>query len=154
MSRPRSYAAAAPRRRTGALCLALIATLLGACAPAASVGSAGADQRVATRAEIADSRRANLLEFVQSYRPQWLRARGSAFEQSPVVIFLDGVRIGEVDALQGISTDFAGSLRYVTGPEAVGRWGPGHGSGAILITSLGRMTAGRRGVAEPGFPSG
>ena len=50
-----------------------------------------------------------------------------------VQVYLDGVHLGGVDMLKGISTPAIQYLRYINGTDATTRWGIGHGRGVIFI---------------------
>jgi hypothetical protein len=99
--------------------------------------------------EIARSGGSNALEIVQSLRPQWLRSRGQttlrtgtvsvrgeefeAMVSVPLVVYVDGNRVGGSDALRGISSSQLREIRYLDPREAVQRWGTDHGNGAVMV---------------------
>jgi hypothetical protein len=95
----------------------------------------GPSSRVVTQQELEESRQSNLLDFVRTSRPQWLRTRSSGFRAMSVAVYLDGQRIGGPEQLRGISTEITAGLRYVNGQEATTRFGSGHQNGAILVTT-------------------
>jgi hypothetical protein len=121
-----------PKLRTLVTTLALLPALAAA-HPAAAHAASGPSSREVTQKELRESRQSNLLDFVRSARPQWLRTRG--VQQSPVMVYLDGQRVGGPEQLRLISTEITSSLRFVDAQEATTRWGPGHQSGAILIST-------------------
>jgi hypothetical protein len=70
-------------------------------------------------------------------RPQWLtRPRGTALQnQADVVVYRDDVRVGGTEALRDIRLDIVLLARYMTAPEATGRFGLNHQHGAILVST-------------------
>jgi hypothetical protein len=127
----------------------LVLMLVTAAAPAAAgvAPTVGPRARVVTQDEIEASRQSNLLDFVRTHRPQWLRTRGpvgiSALE---VAVYLDGQRVGGPEQLRAISTQVTARLRYLDGREATTFWGGGHGNGAIMVTT-GPLQGANRGRA-------
>ncbi len=78
-------------------------------------------------------------DAVQRLRPMWLRIRGAGTPNrspSPILVYLDGARAGEVDVLRQIRISSVAELRHLDGKDATTRFGTDHGSGAILITPV------------------
>lgn len=76
------------------------------------------------------------LEVVQNLRPNMTRPRGSTSQGPvPVVFYMDNVRIGELSALSTIPASRVKEIRYINARDATTRWGTGHGSGVILVTT-------------------
>jgi hypothetical protein len=77
--------------------------------------------------------------LVLALRPQWLRTRGptslGGTTESPVQVYLDGVRLGGVNVLRRISVPTVDSFQFMDPIEASSRWGFGHDNGAIMIIS-------------------
>jgi hypothetical protein len=104
------------------------------------------------RAEIERSAASNVHELIESLRPQWLRTRGAqrlrtetvtvgrevaeAMVQVQVLVYHDGIRLGGLTALRGVSTRQAASVRFVAAREATQRWGTEASGGVILISSM------------------
>jgi hypothetical protein len=106
--------------------------------------------RMITAAEIVRAGGSDAFEVVQSLRPQWLRVRGQttlrtsevrglrdetfdAMVQTPVVVYVEGHRVGGSEALRGIAVAQIREIRHVDSREAVQRWGSDHGNGAIVV---------------------
>ena len=88
-----------------------------------------------TQAELLARESRDAYEAVRQLRPNWLRTRGQTSLQAPqpVVIYIDGVRMGGPENLQRISTDAVMSMEYVSAIEASQRFGLDHTNGAILV---------------------
>jgi len=89
-----------------------------------------------TEAEINASVYQNALEVVQNLRPNMMRPRGSTAQGPvPVVLFVDDVRLGELNGLANIPAGRVKEIRYISARDATTRWGTGVGSGVILVTT-------------------
>lgn len=97
-----------------------------------------------TAEEIASISASNAYEVVQRLRSQWLITRGAAGTREPtlegglsggIVVYLDGVRRGGVDALREIPVEQIRELRYIDAKDATTRYGTGHTSGVIEVYS-------------------
>jgi hypothetical protein len=86
-----------------------------------------------TEAEINASVYQNALEAVQSLRPAMLRARSSAGGQ--VVLYVDNVKMLDMTGLSTIPATRVREIRYINASDATTRWGTGHASGVILVTT-------------------
>lgn len=94
------------------------------------------DPDLITAEELAEYPSLTCLEVIQRIRPRWLQRRGS--EQNPVV-YQNGNRIGFAEeVLPGIPANDVQSLRYLDSNDATTRFGTGHGSGAIEVTTRSR----------------
>jgi hypothetical protein len=78
-------------------------------------------------------------EAVHRHRPQWLRTRSSPTPTnpniSPAMVYLDGVRLGDVFELRQIGAQVVERMEYLTPSEATNRFGTNHTGGAILVTT-------------------
>lgn len=105
-------------------------------------------------AEIRESQATNAYELIYNTRMQWLVTRGvNSVAESPrgqatgdfqirvapgrdkIIAYLDGIRLGGVEAMRDISTDVLTSARFLDTREATLRFGGGHAHGAILLSS-------------------
>jgi hypothetical protein len=88
-----------------------------------------------TRAEIMGTTFGSAYEVVQSLRPQWLRSRAAPTLISPneVVVYVDNIRLGGVQALQSVRASDLETLERIDAPTATQRWGTGHAGGVIAI---------------------
>jgi len=109
------------------------AALIAGCASGGGEGRPRQDPNQITAEELANYGSLTCYEVIQRLRPRWLQRRGS--EQDPVV-YQDGNRVGSAADVPGgmIVTDVQ-SMRYLDASNATTRYGTGHGSGAIEITT-------------------
>lgn len=103
--------------------------------------------------ELRTAPRTNALDLVQTLRPRWLQVRGpTTFEPSrenPVMVYVDGVRVGGPAQLRGIPVPSIEFLQYLNPQEASSRFGLDHMNGAILITTrVGTSPRGSRETSE------
>jgi hypothetical protein len=116
------------------------AAILCACAANPDRAKSG-DRRDQTRLSAADIRSADpnltLFDLISRVRPEWLRKRpGTALQGTlDVVVYRDDVRAGGPETLKDIRLDIVDSARFLTGPEATGRFGLNHPHGAILVST-------------------
>lgn len=110
-------------------------------------------RNVLTREQIQKAQSGNLYEVIQSLRPEWLQTRGTGSMREtargsaegiggeinvrpgiPAIrTYLDGSRLGDVDALRTVDAGMIGEARFLSPAEATQRWGAGHLHGAILV---------------------
>lgn len=123
------------------LCLTAILAAGTACASATS-GASGADRGDAlVREQIAATGAPNAYDAVARLRPRWLMARSQSTLQAggnPVLVYVDGHRMGEVQELRNLPIENISEIRYVDARDATTRYGTGHASGVIEITTLRR----------------
>jgi hypothetical protein len=74
------------------------------------------------------------LEVVQNMRPQMLRPRSGAGAQ-PVMLYVDDVRMNDMNGLATIPSNRVKEIRFINARDATTRWGTGHDSGVILVTT-------------------
>lgn len=116
------------------LSLLLIAT---ACATTGE-NRRSSDSSVITAEEVAASPTSNAYDLVQSLRPRWLSIRspnrgGSAPQQSAILVYLDGTRLGPLGTLRSVNNRDVHSVRRLNASDATQRFGTGHTHGAILV---------------------
>jgi hypothetical protein len=97
---------------------------------------------VITEAEIGASAYQNALEVVQNLRPGMLIPRGVGSDASgmtaasiPIVIYMDDVRLGEPASMVNIPASRVKEIRFMNSRDATTRFGTGHSSGVILVTT-------------------
>lgn len=94
---------------------------------------------VITDEEIRESSARDAYQAVQLLRPDWLRSRGSTSMRDPspvaVVVYVDGQRYGSAESLEQFRIGSFKELRYYNGSEATNRWGTGHSSGVIYLST-------------------
>jgi hypothetical protein len=78
----------------------------------------------------------NALEIVQSLRPAMLRPRGTSSGGGPVVLYVDNVKMTDVSGgLATVPSSRVREIRFINANDATTRWGTGHASGVILLTT-------------------
>ncbi len=85
-----------------------------------------------TEAEISATAYQNAMEVVQNLRPAMMRARPGG---GPVMLYLDDVKMMDLNGLTTIPTQRIKEIRYINAGDATTRWGTGHASGVILVTT-------------------
>lgn len=118
--------------------LTLVAAL--ACASSGTAGTAvRRDPNLITEQEIATSAESNLYDVVSRLRPMFLKTRGQSTINSGgseyASVFLDGQYFGELGSLRNIVATQIHEIRYLSGPDAVSRYGMRYGSGAVDVKS-------------------
>lgn len=119
--------------RLSVLCL----LLLTGCATAGGPQT-GSSRGEITRADLEQSSASTAYEAVQRLRPQWLRLRGqqSLSGEMDLVVYLNNARMGGRESLQSISVGGVESIQFLDASAATLRWGTGHASGAIFISTV------------------
>lgn len=117
---------------------ALAATLVVGCATAPPGTTRIRADRI-SRDEIIEAGPCSAWDLVQNLRPIWLRKRGqtSFTQETDVVVYLDGTRMGTRDALRQIDSHNIEYLEYLDARRATVLHGSGHVNGAIIVHTLG-----------------
>jgi hypothetical protein len=115
--------------------LATAAVITAACASSGGTGRTTGSRDVLTRQQLMETSSSNAFEAIQRLRPTWLRTRGTSSTRgsSEIVVFMDGVRVGEVDFLRSQRLDNVIEIRFVNARDATTRWGTGFSSGVIEV---------------------
>jgi hypothetical protein len=110
------------------------------CACASTGASSGSTARdVITRAEIDEIGVDNAYDAVRRLHATWLRPRlidPTTGEPPPVIVYMDGIRAGELDFLRTIRAEDIDRMLYYHPTDATTKWGTGHGGGAIEVITL------------------
>lgn len=125
----------------------LLAGLVAACAgnaPATSTPTG--DRNVITQQQIADNHFQNAYEAVDALHPIWLQMRGTTSTPNPVWVYMDNNKLGDVETLKNVQAATILSIRHYNANEAIARWGVGHASGVVYVTTS------PSGTATPGTP--
>lgn len=85
-----------------------------------------------TEAEISATAYQNAMEIVQNLRPAMMRARPGG---GPVMFYLDNVKMMDLSGLSTVPSGRVKEIRYINAQDATTRWGTGHASGVILVTT-------------------
>lgn len=117
--------------------LALLAALTLTACGTGQPGSPRPNSDQITRVEIDEAGPSDLYTLVQNLRPLWLRERGavSFTDETDVVVYLDGTRMGGRESLRGIHSSNVETLQFYNAQRATARFGVGHVNGAILVTT-------------------
>jgi hypothetical protein len=127
------------------LLLLSLATLCGCAAtrppaPTAALAAsrtARAARHTITARELGRYEGRSAYDAVAFLRPEFLRARGPVSlvdrDAHEPVVYLEGTRLGGLEALRQIRSDETREIRWLSGPDATIRYGRGHGGGAIIV---------------------
>jgi len=88
-----------------------------------------------SEAEIKAGSYQNALEVVQNLRPTMLRPRTGTPNAQSVMLYLDGVRMNDLSGMSTIPAERIQDIRFINARDATTRWGTGHDSGVILVTT-------------------
>src|SRR3954453_14098888 len=109
-----------------------------AATPAAPAHRTHRDRNLLTPEDWAGRNDTDAYALVRSLRPAWLRgSRGASSnaEATPVVVYRDGVKMGNHSELRSIPTLQIREIRYLDAMAATQRFGMDHSGGAILVTT-------------------
>jgi hypothetical protein len=122
--------------RSKLLLTALLAAALTACGSSPRQGGR-TDRSIITAQEIAATRVSTAYEAVERLRPEFLRGRGPFSVSDPnaglPVVYLDGVRYGEINLLRNISAMNVQTIEFISASDASTRWGTGHAGGVLAV---------------------
>ena len=85
-----------------------------------------------TEADIRATSYQNALEIVENLRPAMMRPRPGG---GPVMLYLDDVKMMDLNGLTTVPAGRMKEIRYISAQDATTRWGTGHASGVILVTT-------------------
>jgi len=110
---------------------------LSACSQNRSDSGRIVDRKLLTREQFADKGYNSPYDVVAALRANWLGTRGPDSFQSPskVIVYLDGSRVGGIDALRTMDIRPVVYIQYFDGVAATARWGLDHGSGVIFVST-------------------
>lgn len=116
--------------------LRLLAPAMAIFVVACAAGGQGAGQPrssrdVITAEELQTIQVSDAYAAVQRLRSAWLRPRSGG--GSPIAVFVDGVRAGDLDMLRQIPVITVRELRFIDPSDATTRWGTGYTNGAIMV---------------------
>jgi hypothetical protein len=95
------------------------------------------DRNVITRDDMLTGNYSSAYDAVSALRSMWMRPRGANAQSTQAVVwtYIDGVKVGGVEALQTIQPRLVNTLRYYDGPSATSRWGVDHAAGVIFVST-------------------
>lgn len=105
---------------------------------AASQGPARGGGNVITRAELEATPTSSAYDAVQRLRPQWLSRPTAATLQpggNPIMVYVDRHQFGTLESLRGLTTDQIERMEFVPARDATTRYGTGHPSGVVEVTT-------------------
>jgi hypothetical protein len=116
--------------------LGLLASIA-ACSQNRAENGRVADRKLLTREQFANKGYNSPYDVIAALRSNWLATRGPDSFQSPsqVIVYLDGARLGGVDALRSIDIRPVTYIQYFDGVTAAARWGLDHGAGVIFVST-------------------
>lgn len=122
-------------RTTRMLVPLLLLVAAAGCTATGGSGTRSGSRDVLTREDLENTMQVTAFDAVRQARPSWLRVRGpnSIHADNPILVYVDGVRSGGVEALQGIPVITIERVRYYDAPEAQARFGLNHTNGAIEV---------------------
>ena len=129
-------------------------TFLGACASGnggamgstmasnsfAAASTARVGRGLVSATELVSTKAQDVYHALIQLRPEYLRGRGAASinmrSQTEVVVYIDNVKAGGPETLQGFPLAGVASIQYLSAADATMRWGLGHSGGVILINTM------------------
>jgi hypothetical protein len=132
------------RRLCSVLTIAVMAACGGGTSTAGTAQSGqAAPQRssnVVTAEEIQRNGGHDLQEILRMLRPAWFRSQPTrmttgAVYADPIIVYIDGRRLGGLAQLRDIPVSGVISVRYYSASEAQGRFGLDHLQGAIDVAT-------------------
>jgi hypothetical protein len=118
--------------------IVLVALVLGCASNPPSDSAPRGDRSILTAQQLDEHNFQNAYEAVQALRSNWLQPRGPDSFQAPsqVWVYLDNIRLGDVETLRSIHPRTILEIRHFDPNAATARWGVGHSAGVIYITSF------------------
>ncbi|HEY3113466.1 MAG TPA: hypothetical protein VGJ62_07275 [Gemmatimonadaceae bacterium] len=121
---------------TKSLYVLTLATAM-ACAAAGTGTTHVRDSRLITEQEITAANESNAYDVVAKLRPNFLKTRGrstiNASASEYASVFLDGQLYGDLSTLHNIAATQIREIRYISGTDAVTRYGMQYGAGVIDV---------------------
>ena len=100
--------------------------------PNAGTTTTRGSANVITEGEINSTAYQTALEVVTNLRPAMMRPRPGG---GPVMFYLDNVKMMDLSGLSTVPAGRIKEIRYINAQDATTRWGTGHASGVILVTT-------------------
>jgi hypothetical protein len=113
-----------------------------ACASAGGAGSSAPppDRNLLTEDDIASISVSSAYDAVERLRPMFLKTRGRSTINADrsqyaeyASVFVDGQFYGELPSLRNVVASQVREIRYLSGPDAVTKYGMRYGNGAIDV---------------------
>lgn len=102
-----------------------------------SSGTPRRDSSTITREQLQARSFSNAYDAVQTLNSNWLVNRGpdSINAPSQIWVYVDDNKLGGIETLRTIAVADITYIRRLDGVSASSRWGLGHGSGVILVST-------------------
>lgn len=103
---------------------------------AAAHGNSRPSANLITAEQVGNAQAGSAYEVISRVQPSMLRqrrARAGLADEAALVVYVDAVRYGSVDALKNIPASSIEEIRYLSPIEATARYGQGHNGGVILV---------------------
>lgn len=120
------------RRLRLTLAVLFVALVAGSACSTAGTGSSSRNTSLVMADELMTLSTLSVMDALRRLRPAWLRARS---QSSPPVVYLDGVRMGDLDVLHTLRADQFEQILHRSGPDATTLYGTGVAGGVIELTS-------------------
>lgn len=117
---------------------AVVAWLLGVTACATAAQGPRRSSNLITRQELESVQVSNAYDAVQRLRPQWLNRPTAATLMpggNPILVYVDHHQMGNLEELRSLAIDQIEQMEFVSARDATTRYGTGHPSGIIEITT-------------------
>ncbi|NIR78832.1 MAG: hypothetical protein GWO00_10760 [Gemmatimonadetes bacterium] len=90
-----------------------------------------------TLEEIEAADQTTAFDIIRVLRPRWLQTRGpsSIYSEDPIMVYVDGNRLGGPETLSTIPKISIQEMRHLSPVDAQARYGLNHTNGAILVTT-------------------
>lgn len=112
--------------------------MLGVAACSAAPRGAMHSSNVLTREELESMPVSTAYDAVQRLRPQWMSrplAPSGQPGSNPILVYVDRHQVGTVDELRHMTVDQIEVMEFVSPADATTRYGTGHASGIIEVTT-------------------
>lgn len=115
----------------------------GATALSSTQAHAQRHQNRLTGDELRATSKDNLFDAIRALRPNWMarRGRGSISTMEYVKVYRDGMQQGPPAVMRDMNLEEVTEVTYLSASDATTRYGTGHESGAILISTRPVSTA-------------
>jgi hypothetical protein len=105
---------------------------------AAAGGGPMRSSNVLTREDLEAVQVSSVYDAVQRLRPQWMShplAPSGQPGSNPILVYVDRHQVGTLEELRHLTVDQVEMLEFVSASDATTRYGTGHTSGIIEVTT-------------------
>lgn len=118
--------------------LSVLVCLLGMMACSGGARGPMRSSNLITREELEVVQVSSAYDAVQRLRPQWMSHPLAPTGQpgsNPILVYVDRHQVGTVDELRHMTVDQIDVMEFVSAADATTRYGTGHASGIIEVTT-------------------